>query len=460
MQNKVLRIIEETIASNERENIDQIISNMTTAVRKMIPNITDENLLIKDDTNPLLFYQIWKNSNNGIQQMKKNALKYNLSIFDFGDSIKDSYTFMTTEILTNITQIIADNANTNLIELNIFDEKKQIVSLKDLVGIAKLLLVPSADLNLVIYKTYYPFGIDIYDPKSPAFIQDCYFNKKLEYDLVQEYRKFGIFQNKTITIPNKNCNYSNIDILTSKIGIECPLNELNSRIGYSLTDFNILRLDHHDENLPTKCGKYIDNITSNFGFWINLCLMIIYLIIAIVLIPLIITGKCFSDPIFALVNDVGFTGFCGPNKTVPVETEISSKNIDNKEIVIEFKTYGPILVHNLLTLHPLLNLCKDSFLIHPLYKLSLLFFNIITVFGFNALFYDEGMIDQLRLRTDRNDFVYPIKYEFLKILYSILVTIGLNILLRTITLVTISHKNKLIRAIDNSKSDKDMESQW
>lgn len=152
MQNKVLRIIEETIASNERENIDQIISNMTTAIRKMIPNITDENLLIKDDTNPLLFYQIWKNSNNGIQQMKKNALKYNLSIFDFGDSIKDSYTFMTTEILTNITQIIADNANTNLIELNIFDEKKQIVSLKDLVGIAKLLLVPSADLNLLFTK--------------------------------------------------------------------------------------------------------------------------------------------------------------------------------------------------------------------------------------------------------------------------------------------------------------------
>lgn len=47
------------------------------------------------------------------------------------------------------------------------------------------------------------------------------------------------------------------------------------------------------------------------------------------------------------------------------------------------------------------------------------------------------------------------RYEFHKIIYSILVTIALNIVLRLITLVTISDVNQLHKAIDDAKTEAD-----
>ena len=49
-------------------------------------------------------------------------------------------------------------------------------------------------INSTLAQFYALKGIDIYNPKDPAFQDSCYYNEEFDFDLPQEYRRKTIFQ--------------------------------------------------------------------------------------------------------------------------------------------------------------------------------------------------------------------------------------------------------------------------
>ena len=80
-------------------------------------------------------------------------------------------------------------------------------------------------------------------------------------------------------------------------------------------------------------------------------------------------------------------------------------------------------------------------------------YNIFNLFGFNALYFNETMIEDRIYDSFRNNFAYPMKTEFEKIMASIATTIALNIIVRSICLVTLNKKIELGGAVQKSSGD-------
>lgn len=53
---------------------------------------------------------------------------------------------------------------------------------------------------------------------------------------------------------------------------------------------------------------------------------------------------------------------------------------------------------------------------------------ILCLFGFNALFYTDSMVEDKIFDKDRDKFVYPLKNEFAKIIESIVLTLALMLI--------------------------------
>ena len=49
-------------------------------------------------------------------------------------------------------------------------------------------------VNKEMFDYYYTKGIDIYNISDPAFIEDCYVNYELDFDLTREYRKKHLYR--------------------------------------------------------------------------------------------------------------------------------------------------------------------------------------------------------------------------------------------------------------------------
>ena len=77
------------------------------------------------------------------------------------------------------------------------------------------------------------------------------------------------------------------------------------------------------------------------------------------------------------------------------------------------------------------------------------------LFGFNALYFNETMIEDRITNKSRNDFVYPMKTEFEKIMASIATSIALTIIVKAIILVTLSQKTDLSNKLYSAKSNEE-----
>ena len=115
------------------------------------------------------------------------------------------------------------------------------------------------------------------------------------------------------------------------------------------------------------------------------------------------------------------------------------------------KTLIECIIANFKELHPLPSLFRVS-IISPLILHSWFFvFNLLCLFGFNALIYYEGLIEKRIYDKKRNNFVYPMRKEFHKIILSILCQIALTALLKLIVLVTLRQRDNLEYSLKNCK---------
>ena len=101
------------------------------------------------------------------------------------------------------------------------------------------------------------------------------------------------------------------------------------------------------------------------------------------------------------------------------------------------------LLYKLLNFHPITTLFKVSLLIQFQLKYWLLIFNISMLFGFNALLYSEKYIEKRIYDKHRNDFGYPMRKEFGKIISSILLTMILTFLIKLSNVTSLNKKRIL-----------------
>ena len=133
-------------------------------------------------------------------------------------------------------------------------------------------------------------------------------------------------------------------------------------------------------------------------------------------------------------------------------------DVDPKEITVDVSNnFSSIFISNLKYLHPLLSICRTSILSPIMLNSWVFLYNIINLFGFNALYFNETMIEDRIYDKHRDNFGYPMKTEFEKIMSAIATSIALTFIVRAINLVTIDSKNKLSSDIMSAKSNEEKE---
>jgi hypothetical protein len=299
------------------------------------------------------------------------------------------------------------------------------------------------EINNDLFSYYYNKGINIYNSNDKAFTNLCYQNTKLKYDLTTKYRKYSLYQGELLS---EYCEISNNNE-DLKLDLKCKSNEtINFYINKNSTNIN---LKDNYSNLPLKCLNKVNKLYKNAGFWIYFILIIIIIILTIILS--IFKNDFNSETI--IENDELKIQTKNIENTTTGNDEIQEKPIykitNNKKSLFESFKF------NILYYHPIMLITKTSILSPILFNLWIFIFNISNLFGFNAILYSEKLIEKRIYNKHRDDFTYPMKKEFGKIISSILITMLFTIFIKLINLTFFEEKNILATIFSESSTKND-----
>jgi len=214
-----------------------------------------------------------------------------------------------------------------------------------------------------------------------------------------------------------------------------------------------------------KCLRKIENISINIGFYL-------YLFFYVLTIICIIIYRTKKDEFYTreeMKNDIiddelyyekknritlsifrSYNGIWSERQNSRI---VSSSRIDNQSIRKSIMEEGlntsliELFGRNFYQLHPFLIFCRVS-VISP-FEMNLICFsyNVLLIFGFNALCYTEKLIEKRIKDENRKLFVYPLIKEFPKLILSLFFTIVFTSIIKLILFITIEKKNKLISNI-------------
>lgn len=358
------------------------------------------------------------------------------------------------------------------------------------------------NVNYDLANYYQQFNIGIYNLYDECFVEPCYFNRRLDYDLTQKYRKKYLYQK--LLLNSEKCSYNSFDVDTDNIEFYCPefdsfgRNKDGSEYGTLNFTFKLHHIENENKNyklLPIKCTKKIDDIKDNLAFRIFFVILGIELVYIIV-ISIFSCNKLRNFSMIAGINndilsnlssnalteDMNSTHSEATNSTHPEDTKSNvnkkgskkkrnngnnnegnknetksdngnqeeselSKGDNKKEGGVKQRNNGEDFFEcfwkNIKDLHPIISLVRTS-VIQPLILQSwFLTFNALNLFGFNALFYLESLIEERIYKPYRDDFSYPMKKEFGKIILSILCQVIFCFLIKLIVLVPYKEKENL-----------------
>ena len=89
-----------------------------------------------------------------------------------------------------------------------------------------------------------------------------------------------------------------------------------------------------------------------------------------------------------------------------------------------------IFLQNLIEEHPIIKFFNYSIYSPILWNIWMLISNISNLLGFNAIFYSKTLIEKRIYDKHRNDFTYPMRKEFGKIILSIFITMLITIIFK------------------------------
>lgn len=321
---------------------------------------------------------------------------------------------------------------------------------------------PYININFELANYYQAKNINIYDKYDPCFTDRCFTSENFDFDLTQKYRKKKVFQKWSLD--SEICRYNSFETLSNNIEILCKKFEdfgiMEGSINYATLDLVGKKdyVDNQDKvyNLPMRCKKKMNS--ENYAFWIFLiiCILEIMYIIGITILTLgslrriSIRKGLINDGFFYIIPQIYNTN---DDITSNHDNPLNKKNDEIIKSTIEIdekpkeriynKTLLVSILSNFKELHPISVLCRVS-IISPLIMNSwFLVFNILCLFGFNALIYYEGLIEKRIYDKKRNYFDYPMRKEFHKIILSILLQIALTVIIKAIVLVTLKQYENL-----------------
>ena len=401
-------------SNNRRLSEENIISNKDFVSLSQKINITNlQNNKLVSSINEAFSYILWDiNSTNYdeyIQLMKNNKLPY---LFKDGN-IQEGDSILHIIINSSIT---SENESDKI--LSALYRKNNIKKINNVNYVINYDLFNG--VNELLYSYYWEKGINIYNNNDDAFTDKCYRNKKLKYDLNTEYKKYSLYQG---SIFQSSCNLSDNFNNEVKLYYTC---DSETSFNYSfIKDSSILKLKDKYSLLPLKCLNKIKELYNNLGFWIFILLIIIFILITIL----------------HLKEDKEFVGIY-LNYDILENDNLNIETTDDN-IIIYRDDFSDNLIFKLLNFHPITSLSKVSLLIPIIFKYWLLIFNISMLFGFNALLCTEKYIEKRIYDKHRNNFAYPMRKEFGKIISSILLTMILTFLVKLLNMTSLENKRDL-----------------
>ena len=375
------------------------------------------------------------NNKNGLAQYKKDTKKKGYVTFDFEN--------------TNST------LTSPIIQINIIDKSNTYNNITLLSSVSSYFSLEKISLFYYVYNLnetydlYKQAGIDIYNPNDKAFTEYCYYNTYFRYDLHQTHRKKNIYQNKTFALKGLEGKCSYYGIENNQTIFNCTDLTLDNS-----GDSTLLTLIEVKQNITTFeeikdlsliCVQHINKITDNFAFWFFLIINAFVIILNIVFFSIQCCQEASDNFYLACEND-GFP--IGDSKEVSGIIQPSNNLINN----LPPKDLCSVLQHNFEELHPLPSLAYNS-IITPQPITTLFFaFNIFNLFGFNAVYLSEDMFTDRLLDEHRDNFGYPMKREFDKIMSAISTSILLALGMRLLILVPLFYRNYLADEIATAKN--------
>lgn len=449
------------------------VTDMVVEYQIIIKRIVDStytyfktNLNLKDTGFKLIQDQIglfsiikWTNQKESYNQYLNYVNnKLNVTVIDVSDLMEQhnnaSYTVFNMQVdpaLLAQTKIITIQSFGNFFSIIDNSNKEEIT--QSLPSLNPKLYIPLSDKYYSErFKYYGDRDINIYNANDPAFTQNCYFNRKLDYDIPLNLMKFSVYSNWTI-MPSTGCQFIGHNKTDKKIILQCSI---SSDVSYTFSQYKFLNKTNGTEHSSLLCGGYIDKIENNFGFWTFLVMLIISIITTIILV-IVDHSECFISRIDKwMIQDELIILNSNQNQSCS-QIQIV-KNVDDIQVYTQNnKKNISINVYclNFLTLHPLLTLLSESIVCPLTFKIAVVTFNILNLFGFNALLYSNAMIEKKIFELDRNNFAYPMKNEFSKIILSILISMALSMLIRAIAILTHNDKELLSKSLFDASTQED-----
>ena len=480
---KDLRNLEEEI--NDKEKLEYILDNLHYIYVQAHMN-TVHNFKIQSDKLNLTTFIAYKINDLRSEAFKKEMTNMNFfRIMEYIDlNVEDDDLIF----VTLINNSLFDNKENDFGVVAYFSTSKDINNTDTLSNKTNITFYISSSMinfNFHLAEYYNSKNIEIYNKSHEAFVEPCFLSENFEFDLTQKYRKNHIYQK--INYGNEICKFLKFEYDYMRLIFHCQnfsyVNKTNDKLYYGMLKFNIKKDNIEDANkvynLPTKCTKKIKSVGNNWAFWFFFILCIIEILYCIG-IGILTFGSLknisyrkgmvldeFDKVIHYYPDSNNYEDFIPDNSQAAKMKEkyyekasVGTKdlnNSNNSDIYTDKifdKSFAACLIHNFRELHPLATLCRVS-VISPLLLNSILFlFNTLILFGFNALLYYESLIEKRIYDKKRNNFDYPMRKEFHKIILSILCQIALCIIVKLILLVTLKQKIDFTVSLKNCEKDK------
>ena len=410
------------------------IDNQNESILNLIPN----NIYIHQWTN--------KSYGNAYETIQNYNLTYIEHLDCEGGNSNVTYTVI--ELPRNITKDIYINQSTsNIVSFYIrSSSNKECANVK--------LSIPTSGMHI---QSNISDGnnnmVEIYSSDSPFFTDRCY-RGDFDFDITERVKVDLLNDFKVIKSISNGCFPSHFNPSTERATLTC-FTDMDLMVGFTVGEYN----NFTETGSIFECSTDIKNIEKNIAFWLYLLILLIS--ITLIIFYLVIKyGNESKDELLkvetALENDGILRNIDRP-QPINVISESGKKSereenanvaeVDKIHIELNEKNFGNMFIKNLFELHPLINLAFPS-LITPLsLRIAFFAFNLLTLFGFNAVFFTNDYLFERYKHADRDKFVYSIRDEFGKMISAIVCTMVVSLLMRLIIIVTLEKKEEVTRKI-------------
>ncbi|MCQ2819559.1 MAG: hypothetical protein MJ252_20035, partial [archaeon] len=276
-------------------------------------------------------------------------------------------------------------------------------------------------------------------------------NKDSRFDFTERYLMKKVFGGMNKGAP---ININKINLPTtyspnvgSGISLATCTGE-NTRVIFGKTPMNFIVTENERtrdkfKKPVFKCLKKVKDFKNNIGLWLFMSIFLLFFI----LLTILTTVRCTDALSWESGCENDLQGYhrvrIAPGSVSSVSADKLAQTPNDKQDPNNDITFIRSLSQNLFILHPLCSFIRNSLFTPCIYNTMILFTNVCGLFGFNAIYFTNDMIEDRIEDKQRDNFIYPMKTEFERIMAAIAFCCGVTLVMRFVNLTTFSTKNYL-----------------